>query len=135
MSIPNFLKNCSKGCCNLVFDNQVVFHHRKIPSSWIIAYDIYINLPNDGDKRLILISQVCYVKLITISSAPNDSPHSTRGTLQLMTVQGWGRTMHLCYIPYHTVNSVSVSVCPVTLLQAYSWFTTSSRIHPLCKFS
>ena len=39
-----------------------------------------------------------------------------------------------CYIPYHTVNSVSVSVRPVMLPQAYSWFTTSSHIHPLCKF-
>ena len=40
-----------------------------------------------------------------------------------------------CYVPYHTVNSISVSICPVTLPQAYSWFTTSSHVHPLYKLS
>ena len=38
-----------------------------------------------------------------------------------------------CYVPYHKVNSVSVSVRSVTLLQAYSWFTTSSHVRSLCK--
>jgi hypothetical protein len=89
MSITYFLKNRSKRRCNLVFDSEVVFHCCKVPSSRIIGGGVQVDLPNERDERLISITQVSYVGIITISSASKDSTGGARCTLQLMSAEGW----------------------------------------------
>jgi hypothetical protein len=93
MSIPYFRKESGKGRSNMVFDDQVVFHFREIPSNRIISSDVQIYLPDNGDDGINIINQVRYVWIITVSSASKDSPSGTRCTLQFISTEGWG-TIH-----------------------------------------